>query len=93
MSTTYTPLTTQFLPATVATVVTRDQMRQALLQQGVLETIDEATPAANNTAGAAYMSGPLYSSIGPAAAFIQSTLSYTAAQMNTLFALAATFTY
>jgi hypothetical protein len=93
MGSSYTPLTTQFLPATAATVVTRDQMRQALLSQGVIETVDEATPAANNSAAAAYMNGPLLSSIGPAAAFIQSTLSYTVPQMNALFALAATFTY
>ena len=39
----------------------------------------------------AYMTGPLLTSTGPAAAFIQSTLAYTAAQMNALFALAATF--
>ncbi len=89
----YTPLTTLFLPATVAAVVTRDQMRQALLAGGVLETVDEATPAANSIAASAYMNGPLLTSTGPAAAFIQSTLSYTTAQMNALFALAATFTY
>ena len=90
---TYTPLTTQFLPASAASVVTRDQMRQALLAQGVIEMIDEATPAGNNSAAAAYMAGPIFSSTGPAAAFIKSTLSYSAAQMNALFALAATFTY
>ena len=90
---TYTPQTVNFPPASAAAVVTRDQMRQALLAQGVLETVDEATPAANNVASSAYMTGPLLTSTGPAAAFIRSTLAYTTAQMNTLFALAATFTY
>jgi len=90
---TYTPLTVIFQAASAASVVTRDQMRQALLTQGVIEAVDEATPAGNNSPVAAYMNGPIFSSTGPAAAFIQSTLGYTSAQMNTLFALAKTFTY
>jgi hypothetical protein len=90
---TYTPLTVFLQPVGATSFVTRDQMRQALLAQGVIEAIDEATPAGNNSAAAAYMNGPVLSSVGPAAAFIKTTLGYTQAQMNTLFALAATFTY